>query len=335
MVDVKNKRCQHDGCMTRATFDHEGCLGRYCKAHAVAGMVDVRSKRCDRKGCTKQPHFDQEGGKGRYCKDHAEAGMVNVKDKRCEHDGCMTRARYGCPGNKPVKCNEHKESNMICQPRIKCINRNCKELAMFAQLGNKQKYCQEHVPDDSYVNIIEQRCISCELPNIVDKYGKCQVCDPDTFTRGRLAKQNEVEQYLKVNASDLVTAYSCQVDKMVDRGICGRERPDFLLDAGDRVIILEVDENQHKDRACECEQTRMVNIAQSHGGISTIFIRYNPDDFKDESGENRDVPRKRRMDEVIKMIRFIISKWKPTPGVIAYVTYMYYDGKKDLTVHGI
>ena len=69
-------------------------------------------------------------------------------------------------------------------------------------------------------------------------------------------------------------------DKMVDGGKCGRERPDRLFELPVRVLIIECDENQHKERACECEQTRMVNIGQSFGGLSVYFIRWNPDNFK-------------------------------------------------------
>ena len=37
-----------------------------------------------------------------------------------------------------------------------------------------------------------------------------------------------------------------------DTTLYGRERPDFLFDVGTHVVILEVDENQHKDRQCLC-----------------------------------------------------------------------------------
>ena len=48
----------------------------------------------------------------------------------------------------------------------------------------------------------------------------------------------------------------------------------------DRNVMLEVDEGQHKTRACECEQIRMINITQALGSETTIWIRYNPDAFK-------------------------------------------------------
>lgn len=40
-----------------------------------------------------------------------------------------------------------------------------------------------------------------------------------------------------------------------------RERPDVLWDRGDRIVILEVDEDQNRERPCECEQTRICQIS--------------------------------------------------------------------------
>ena len=37
------------------------------------------------------------------------------------------------------------------------------------------------------------------------------------------------------------------------------------VDLEDRNVILEVDECQHYNRNCHCEQTRMVNVSQSLG----------------------------------------------------------------------
>ena len=36
-------------------------------------------------------------------------------------------------------------------------------------------------------------------------------------------------------------------------------------DRADRVVMLEIDEGQHKYRPCECEQTRMMNVSQAIG----------------------------------------------------------------------
>ncbi|KAI9089581.1 hypothetical protein DFS34DRAFT_385310 [Phlyctochytrium arcticum] len=63
------------------------------------------------------------------------------------------------------------------------------------------------------------------------------------------------------------------------RGVCGLERPDFWIDWHTHMLVVEVDEDQHWSSACECEQTRMVNISQSFG-MPTVFLRWNPDDYR-------------------------------------------------------
>jgi hypothetical protein len=72
-------------------------------------------------------------------------------------------------------------------------------------------------------------------------------------------------------------------DKKVSDG-CSRRRPDLFLDMGSHVIIVEVDENQHTDYDCTCENKRLMEISQDVGHRPIIFIRFNPDDYTDQSG---------------------------------------------------
>jgi hypothetical protein len=72
-------------------------------------------------------------------------------------------------------------------------------------------------------------------------------------------------------------------DKKVQDG-CSRRRPDLFLDMGSHVIIVEVDENQHTEYDCSCENKRLMEISQDVGHRPIIFIRFNPDDYTDQSG---------------------------------------------------
>ena len=53
-------------------------------------MVDVRNKRCDQEGCNSlNPVFNVAGSsRGRFCAAHKEPGMVDMKSKHCDHEGC-------------------------------------------------------------------------------------------------------------------------------------------------------------------------------------------------------------------------------------------------------
>ncbi len=46
MVDVRSKRCRHEGCNTWPSYGVEGSKKpEYCARHALPGQVDVCNKR--------------------------------------------------------------------------------------------------------------------------------------------------------------------------------------------------------------------------------------------------------------------------------------------------
>jgi hypothetical protein len=53
---------------------------------------------------------------------------------------------------------------------------------------------------------------------------------------------------------------------------------------GTHVIIVEIDENQHNDYDTTCENRRLMEISQDVGHRPVVFIRFNPDDYIDETG---------------------------------------------------
>jgi hypothetical protein len=66
-------------------------------------------------------------------------------------------------------------------------------------------------------------------------------------------------------------------DKPVDGG-CTRYRPDILIDFGSHIVIVEIDEFRHTNYVCE--QKRMIDLYEDMGYRNTIFIRFNPDGYK-------------------------------------------------------
>ena len=59
----------------------------------------------------------------------------------------------------------------------------------------------------------------------------------------------------------------------------------MVLDLGYQVIIVEIDENQHIDYDCSCENKRIMQLSQDVGHRPIIFIRFNPDEY--HVGEKR------------------------------------------------
>ena len=206
---------------------------------------------------------------------------------------------------------------MIRRPNAKCIS--CKELAIWG-INWVPKHCETHKTTEDQ-NLVEQPCCSCGLMYVLDKDNKCENCNPTSFITARLAKQNALMAYL--DARDMK---GDSTDITIDNGICGKERPDRIYDFGDKIVVLECDENQHQDRACLCEQTRMVNIAQSFGGVPLYFIRWNPDDYSPENDKKAPEELTKRYKLVGDLIRDIKKNKHSLPTALVSAIYMYYDG---------
>ena len=269
MIDVKSKRCEK--CSSRPNFNFPGFrTRRFCSIHKENFMIDVGSKRCER--CSLGPAFNfPDNLIARYCFKHRENGMINVKTKRCEH--CNTCASYGKPGNSATLCAKHRIPGTIVRPKSKC--QICKKNP--AIWGSPETWiplrCDTHHYEND-INYVEEQCQSCALTFLLDKNGLCEFCNPVTFQSTRLAKQNALMSFLDTH--ELV---GTTTDTTIEKGECGLERPDRVYDFGDKIVILECDEHQHRERNCLCEQTRMINIGQSFGGVPVYFIRWNPDNY--------------------------------------------------------
>lgn len=361
MIDLFNKKCKT--CGKSAAYGYEDGEKEYCTKHKLPGMIDVYGKKCigkDGVKCDKYPCYGLPDGKAthcaeckdntmvnvksrkcikcnntistfnfpgkppKYCKKDAESGMIDVTAVRC--DECTTTAGFGLPGNQPIKCAKHKIKGMIYDPSKKCTFKSCKETAIY---GIKfQVHCEEHKKDDEY-NLIEKECKSCKLMMILNKDNLCGFCDPTMIKTFKLYKQKEIKDLLDSKKFQY-TIY----DRIIDSQ-CGLERPDFLFDCGTHFVVLEVDENQHtkynetiqqngnnNQVTYTCEQTRMINISQSLG-MKTIFIRYNPDNYK-VNKIKQEISKSKRHIILLKNLNNMI-KMKSENLSYLNVLYLFYD----------
>ena len=316
MVDVKNRTCE--SCSKRPTFNLPGgTRARFCADHKEARMVDVVSRTCE--SCSKQPAFNLPGEtRARFCADHREARMVDVKNRTCE--SCPTLASYGFPGHGVSYCATHKREGTKLRPSKKCSD--CLEYATHGITTAER--CERHaLPGDA--NLVEQLCTNCNLPHLVNEDRLCNDCC--AWLGGKvpkLAKQREVVQFLDAQLGEY--PYSSVDRTPPDVKDCGgKERPDVLwgLDVlPDRIVILEVDENQHADRACECEQVRMINITHALGSETTVWIRYNPDPFR---GASSSVTRAKRHSILREWLLWAFTTPRETLPT-ASVLHLFFDG---------
>lgn len=105
-------------------------------------------------------------------------------------------------------------------------------------------------------------------------------------------------------------------------GDCSKKRPDYVIDNGKFQIVVEVDEHQHNSYPCDCEIGRMLMIHQDIG-MTTIFIRYNPDNYKVNGktikGSSTNPKREVVLVDTIKRL----MEMEFNDGL--YVSYLYYD----------
>ena len=327
MINVKDKRCKEDGCNTIPSYNYEGeTKAIYCKIHALENMIDVKHKRCQQIGCNTIPTYNYEGEtKGIYCKPHALENMIDVINKRCQQTECNIRPIYGIPGNKPNYCTSHKGDGMIKKPTQRCENKKCTEIAIY---GYKCAiYCENHMINDM-INLIEHECSCCGLTNILNEEHICTYCDPKHFNAFRGAKEREVKMWLTVNNYNII-----QHDRMIDKGTCIKNRPDFLLESPNKThyVVLEVDEDQHYNYEEDCECTRMVNISQALG-MPTIFIRYNPDEYK-VNKRKRNPTHNTRMKVLKKFLNWTLNKTFDEISDIGFcsMVQLYYDNWSEET----
>jgi len=81
-------------------------------------------------------------------------------------------------------------------------------------------------------------------------------------------------------------------DKKIEGG-CSRRRPDLFIDLGSHCIIIEVDENQH--RQYECEEKRMIDLYEDTGFRKMVFLRFNPDSYVETQASPHPSPNKHSM----------------------------------------
>jgi hypothetical protein len=218
----------------------------YCSIHKKDGMIDVKNKTCIYENCKTRPNYNMEGEKtALYCSVHKKDGMVDVKNKTCIYENCKTQPIFNVEGEKTaLYCSIHKKDGMV---NVK--NKTC-----------KNEWCYTRVTDK-----YEGYCMFCFMNMFPDK----------PVSRNYKTKEYAVVEYVKNNYSQ----FEWKEDRKIQDG-CSRRRPDLLLDLGYQILIIEIDENQHIDYECSCENKRIMELSQDVSHRPIVFIRFNPDEYE-------------------------------------------------------
>ncbi|AII17059.1 hypothetical protein JO84_gp236 [Aureococcus anophagefferens virus] len=294
IVNVNSKRCPK--CSKFPGYNFAGqTVGKYCKDHAETGMVNVVSKTCPK--CSKQPYFNFEGETvGKYCKEHAETDMVDVVNKKCANKTCTLKPYFNFAGQTVGKyCKQHAETDMVNVVSKTCPK--CSKQPYFNFEGETVGlFCKQHAKP-KMVNVLDPKCSICKLFHIdpaTNKYGGlCLICaNHEGLTKAPSnygKKEKAVVEFINKEFGDLSWTFN-----QIAFGACSKKKADAHVQFGnDYVLIVEVDENQHKGYDASCDEVRTLELMQDFGTsnpetgemlcIPIIFIRFNPDSFKNGS----------------------------------------------------
>ena len=206
--------------------------------------------------------------------------MINVNRHQCHEDGCVAQAQYGETGVYPKWCDKHKitRDGVIFNPTKQCEHEECRKYATHGRF-HKSIHCEHHASLED-IPLFEHTCSQCALVDILSPGQMCEHCSPDFRVSSRGYAERSIKHLLDINQIDYVHEPTVGNTRLV---------PDFLIRAPTHSIIIEVDENQHKnsrystqnaryDGDRDHETRRMVDMKNADDNIA-VFIRYNPDEY--------------------------------------------------------
>jgi hypothetical protein len=214
----------------------------------------------------------------RYCKECGGSQICEHSKRKniCKECGGSAFCKHGKRKNICKECG----GSQICEhSKRKNICKECGGSAFCEHSKRKDRckecggsaLCKSEWCDTIKNNKYKGYCLRCFM----------YMFPEEPIARNYKTKEKEVVDRIKERFSK----YDWVYDKRIQDG-CSRRRPDMVLDMGEYLIIVEIDENQHEDYECSCENKRLMEISQDIGHRPIVFIRFNPDDYKDESGKN-------------------------------------------------
>lgn len=287
MKNIRSKKCLENNCGKVASFNLIGEKNPlFCKQHSKEGMICLTTKKCIEQNCNISASFNFPGQKqGIYCKTHSKKDMLNVKSKKCLE--CNKIPNFNFINKKTgLYCFDHKKQDMHDVRHIKCLENDCKKRPTFNYINEKNPlYCFNHKKKDMIdVAHINSNCIKCKSVRAIPKYkNHCLRCFVNYFpneknSRNYKTKEKHIADFIK----DKYPNFDILYDKIIDNA-CSKRRPDIFIDLGYHVLIIEVDENQHKSYDNYCEESRLNQIMLDLNCRKLKLIKFNPDKYREDN----------------------------------------------------
>lgn len=177
-------------------------------------------------------------------------------------------------GKKCFTCDKYK---ILCEYNIdfhkkdgykdncKDCYKNCIKLTTLNNLKCYSEFCDEkgYIKYDKY-------CKHCFI----------NLFPTDSRFTNYIRKEKLVYNFLKKYYCKRITK---SFNQTIENGFL-KYRPDILINLSTHAIIVEIDENQHKNDDYSCENKRICTIISELGQISCVFIRFNTDKYSLKNG---------------------------------------------------
>ncbi len=281
-VNVIDRRCF---CKTnRPMYGYENDeRAEYCILCKKNDMINIKTKKCP---CKKRPYFGYENDvEPTCCNSCKKNGMIDIVHKLCQC-GSGKRPTFAEKNSKTlICCSDCKRDNMISLYATLCA---CGKNASFGLEKQKATHCLSCKTDGMF-DVKHKMCKTehCEtrVGNKAHR-GYCAYCYANEFPNSPLVRNFKTKERLVVDfIKSIFKDYSWKFDKII-QDACSKRRPDIFLDLGYMIIIIEIDENQHRQYENICENKRVMEISKDTGHRPIVFIRFNPDKYKDKNNKN-------------------------------------------------
>lgn len=316
--DVRLYENKCESCDTRASFGKINEKAKRCSKHKFDYDINLCVKKCEK--CHSEAVYGTDYGSqfALRCKTHKLETDIYAKKRLCEYKDCNVCPCFGQPDENILKrCKRHKIKGDVNLSKIICENGNCVISANFGQkLGYKNaKRCNNHRLEND-INVRSKICDKCGILHMC-RYKACSYCRPTKTTKD---KELKVVNYL-LNTKEFADFAHNKISAKNPQKY-GYLRPDILYNFGTHIVIVEVDENQHKRYGIQFEMSRMKKIHQGLELKPIIFIRFNPDGFKIKG-----VRQKLKFEKRMEMLCKTIDEYKNgfNNKLNFEIKYLYYD----------
>ena len=296
MIDIISKRCEQDGCQKRPNYNYANeSTARFCSSHKLENMVDIKNKRCHHPGCQTIPNYNYaRETTAIFCSSHKLENMIDIISKKCQHSGCQKIPNYNyARETTAIFCSSHKLENMVDIKNKRCHHPGCQTIPNYNYARETTAiFCSSHKLENM-VDIKNKRCKSSDIcmgtfANVKYK-GYCARCyqhlfpnDPLSFQIRSKTKEIAVRDYI----NSIFEGFQHDIPLWTGNCDCThRRRIDHRKLIGNTLLCIETDENQHRSYDKTDEEIRYDDVMMLHGG-KFVYIRFNPDKYKDKNGKS-------------------------------------------------